>query len=61
MNVQNLIICDSKVIFNILQEIKEKLNCNLFFKTEQELSKIEDLKNYIVLSAKNIKDIDNQI
>ena len=61
MNVQNLIICDSKVIFNILQEIKEKLNCNLFFKTEQELSKINDLKNYIVLSDKNIKNIDNQI
>ena len=61
MNVQNLIVCDSKVIFNILQEIKEKLNCNLFFKTEQELSKIEDLKNYIVLSDKNIKNIDNQI
>ena len=61
MNVQNLIICDSRVIFDILQEIKEKLNCNLFFKTEQELSKISDLKNYIILFDKNIKNIHNQI
>ena len=61
MNVQNLIICDSKVIFNILQEIKEELNCNLFFKTKQELSEIDDLKNYLVLSEQNIKSIDNQI
>ena len=35
MKVQNLIIYESKVIFDILNEIKEELNCNLLFKTKQ--------------------------
>lgn len=61
MNVQNLIICDSKVIFDILIEIKEKLNCNLLFKTKQELSKIDNLENYLVLSETKIDFIDSQI
>ena len=61
MIVQNLIVCDSKVIFDILQEIKEELNCNLFFKTQQELLKIDNLRNYLVLSEQYIKNIDNQI
>ncbi len=61
MNVRNLIICDSKVIFDILIEVKEELNCNLLFKTKQELSKINNLDNYLVLSDKKINNIDNQI
>ena len=61
MNVQNLIICDSKVIFDILIEIKGELNCNLLFKTKQELSKIDNLKNYLVLSETKIDFINNQI
>tara|TARA_A100001011_G_scaffold367460_1_gene420898 strand:- start:486 stop:1043 length:558 start_codon:yes stop_codon:yes gene_type:complete len=61
MNVHNLIVCDSKVIFDILIEIKEKLNCNLLFKTKQELSKINNLENYLVLSETKINFIDNQI
>ena len=61
MNVQNLIVCDSKVIFDILIEIKEELNCNLVFKTRHELLKIQNLENYLVLSEQKIKEIDNQI
>jgi len=55
MNVQNLIICDTKVIFNILIEIKENLNCNILFKTKHEISKINNLENYLILSKKKIK------
>ena len=61
MIVQNLIVCDSKVIFDILQEIKEELNYNLFFKTKQELLKINDLRNYLILSQQHLKNVDNQI
>ncbi len=61
MNVQNLIICDSKVIYYILIEIKENLNCNLLFKTKNEISKIDNLDNYLILSEKKVKNLDNQI
>ena len=61
MNIQNLIICDSKNIFDILNEIKEELNCNLLFKSKEELLKIKNLENYLVLSIKHIKNIENQI
>jgi len=61
MNVQNLIVCDSKVIFDILIEIKQELNCNLVFKTKHELLKTQNLENYLVLSEQKIKEIDNQI
>ena len=52
MNVQNLIICDSKVFYDILIEIKENLNCNLLFKTKHEISKIDNLDDYLILSEK---------
>ena len=48
MNVQNLIICDSKVIYYILIEIKENLNCNLLFKTKNEISKIDKNTNNLI-------------
>ena len=35
MNVKKFIICDSKIIFNILDEIKDELNYNLLFKTKK--------------------------
>ena len=55
MNVQNLIICDSKVIYDILVEIKDNLNCNLLFKTNHEISNINNLENYLILTDKNAK------
>ena len=61
MNVQNLIICDSKVFYDILIEIKENLNCNLLFKTKHEISKIDNLDDYLILSKKKITNFDNQI
>ena len=61
MNIQNLIICESKNIYNILIEIKEKLNCKLLFKTKQDLLKLDNSKDYLILSEYKIKEIDNQI
>ena len=61
MNFQNLIICDSKVIFDILNEIKEELNCNLLFKTKKEVLKISNLENYLILTVQKIDSLENQI
>ena len=61
MKVQNLIIYESKVMFDILIEIKEELNCNLLFKTKQDLLKVDDLENNLILSENSINDLDNQI
>ena len=61
MNIQNLIICDSKIIFNILFEIKDELNCNLLFKEKKDLLKIKNLDNYLILSRQHIQDLNNQI
>ncbi len=61
MNIQNLVICDSKNIFDILIEIKEKLNCKLQFKSKQDLLKSDNLKECLVLSDYKIDEIENQI
>ncbi len=61
MNIQNLIVCDSKNIFDILFEIKEELNCNLIFKTKKDLLNTKNLQNYVILSESIIENLDNQI
>ncbi len=61
MKIQNLIICESKVIFDILDEVREKLNCKLSFKSKEELLNINNFENYLVLSEHNIENIGNQI
>ena len=61
MNIQSLIICDSKNIYDILIEIKEELNCKLLFKSKQDLLKLSNFKDYLVLSDYKIKEVDNQI
>ncbi len=61
MSIQNLIICDSKIIFDILIEIKEKLNCNLSFKSKEELLKLTNIENCLILSDHKILELENQI
>lgn len=61
MNIQNLIIYDSKVLFDILIEIKEKLNCNLIYKSKEDFLKINNLKDYLILSNHDINNFDNLI
>ena len=57
MNVKNLVICDSKIIFNILDEIKDELNYNLLFKTKKDLLELKNLENYLFdrVSLGNLK------
>ena len=61
MKVQNLIIYESRVIFDILNEIKEELNCNLLFRSKEELSNINELEINLILSENRIDNQDNQI
>ena len=61
MNIQNLIICESKNIYDILIEIKEELNCKLLFKSKEDLLKLNDFKNCLILSEYKIEEIKNQI
>ena len=61
MNIQNLIVCDNKIIFDILDEIKEELNCNLIFKLKSQISNIENLQNYLILTDHKIDYLENLI
>ena len=61
MKFQNLIIYESRVIFDILDEIKEELNYNLLFKTKQNLLEADNLKNSLILSEKTFDNLENQI
>ena len=61
MNNENLVIYDFKILYEILNEISEHINFKL-----TNINKITDLDlkaqdNYLVISNKKIKDIENQI
>jgi len=61
MNNENLVIYDFEILYEILNEISDHLNFKL-----TNIKKITDLdldaqNNYLILSDKKIKDIENQI
>ena len=61
MNNENLVIYDFKILYEILNEISDHLNFKL-----TNIKKITDLdlntqNNYLVISNKKIKDIENQV
>ena len=60
MNNQNLIIYEFKILFDILNEIKEQLNFNLLNISKQEYSqlKMDNLENYLIIS--NNEDINSE-
>ena len=63
MNNQNLVIYDFQIAFEILHEIKNKLNfkiLNIDRENQKELSNLKD-KNFILLTKKNLSNFDNQI
>ncbi len=61
MNVKNLVICDSKIIFNILDEIKDELNYNLLFKTKKDLLELKNLEDYLILTESPLGNLKNLI
>ena len=61
MNNENLVIYDFKILYEILNEISDHINFKL-----TNINKITDLDlkaqdNYLIISNKKIKDIENQI
>ena len=56
MNFKTLIIFNSDTLFEILDEIKENLNLNIINANKKNFSKINlnDLKNYQIISFKNV-------
>ena len=63
MNNQTLIIYDFNILFEVLKEIKNYLNFKVvnINKNKLEESKVKNQDNYLIISKKIIKGIDNQI
>tara|TARA_B100001123_G_C14811935_1_gene828686 strand:- start:132 stop:695 length:564 start_codon:yes stop_codon:yes gene_type:complete len=62
MNNQTLIIYDFQVLFDIFNEIKTNLNFNLINISKKDHSKLEleKIDNYLIISNKKIKNLENQ-
>ena len=63
MNNQNLIICDFKILFDILSEIQDDLNFKLINTTQKNYTNLNLSKsdNYISISKKKIPNLINYI
>ena len=63
MNNQNLIIYDFQILYEIFAEIEEILNFKLINVSKDKFSKIqfEKLENFLVISNKNISNLEDQI
>ena len=62
MHNQNLIIYDFLIFYKILTEIEDNLNFNIIYLKKEELQILDEKKdeNYILLTQKEIPNIDNQ-
>ena len=63
MNIQNLVIYQSPFLYEILSEIDENLNFKIIKVTNEKSlnNEIKNLKNYLVITKKEILEIQNQI
>ena len=63
MNNQNLIIYESKILYEIFFEIKEFLKFELQFMSKKEIFDIKEKKidNYVILTVKKISNIEHQL
>jgi len=63
MNNQNLIIYEFKILFDILNEIKEQLSFNLLNVSNKEYSelKMDNLENYLIITSNEVIDSESQI
>ena len=63
MNNQNLIICDFKILYEILSEIEEILNFNLLNISKDKFSdiKLEKLENFLIISKEKVFNFDDQL
>ena len=63
MNYQKLIIYDYVYLFNILNELKDELNLQIFNISKNDLTNplLKDNENNIIITKKKTIEIDNQI
>ena len=61
MNIQTLVIYDFKALYEILSEIEKYLNFNLIKINKLKELNFNSLENYLIISDKKKKDVDEQI
>jgi len=61
MNNQNLVICDFKILFEILKEINNYINFKLISVDKVSDLHLKDQNDYLLISNKKIKNVENQI
>ena len=63
MNLKKLLIYDFNELFKILYEIKKELNFEVVEISKENLLniKLDNKKNYLIISKKILKNIDNQV
>ena len=63
MNSKTLIVYESQILFEILDEIKEYLNLEIINSVEKDFKNInfENFDNYVIISTKEHKNIENYL
>ena len=63
MKIQSLIIHDNNILYDVLFEISDELNCSVSKFLKKDFLKISSIKklNYLILTKKEIPNIKNQI
>ena len=61
MNIQTLVIYDFKALYEILSEIEKYLNFNLIKINKLKELNFNSLENYLIISDKKKKDVEEQI
>ena len=61
MNNQNLVIYDFKILYEILREINNYLNFKLISVDKVSDLNLKDQNDYLLISNKKIKNVENQI
>ena len=61
MNTHNLVIYELDELYKIFEEIKKDINFNFEKINKQELLNLKSNSNYLILTKKEIPDLNNQI
>ena len=61
MNNQNLVIYDFKILYEILSEINNYINFKLISVDKISDLNLKDQNDYLLISNKKVKNIENQI
>ena len=61
MNNQNLVIYDFKILYEILREINNNINFKLISVDKVSDLNLKDQNDYLLISNKKIKNVENQI